>query len=207
MPEAEVTGIEISESQLARARQSSLPNLSFIQGDARRLPFDAESFDVVYCRWVLEHLSEPKSVLSEILRVLRPGGRFFSDEVDVSSQRYDPPVTNFEAAWRAVTDLQRTLGGDNLIGRRLRRLLMAAGFTEVVASAEPAVYQSGTSEFSTWVDNERAIIEGCAGELKTHGLATDEEIAAAFTELDELKLRNDATSWYCWFRASGRKPA
>ena len=204
---AHVTGIELSESQLAQASEHSQPNLEFVQGDATQLPFDEATFDVVYCRWVLEHLANPAAALTEILRVLKPGGRFFIDEVDVSSQRYDPPTPAFDLAWQTVTRLQEKLGGDNLLGSRLPRLLMSAGFADVRASAEPAVYQSGTAEFETWVDNERAIIDGCAEELVSHGLLTGDKMTAAIAELHELKSRGDATSWYCWFRATGRKSA
>lgn len=206
-PDAQVTGIELAESQLAQAKVHSLPNLEFVQGNATQLPFDEAIFEFVYCRWVLEHLSNPTAALTEILRVLKPGGRFFIDEVDVSSQRYDPRAPAFDLAWQAVTRLQEKLGGDNLFGSKLPRLLMSAGFTEVEAIAEPAVYQSGTNEFKTWIDNERAIIEGCAEELTSHGLLAGEEMAAAFAELDDLKSREDATSWYCWFRATGTRPA
>ncbi len=205
-PNSQVTGIELSESQLAQAREHSQPNLEFVQGDATQLPFAEVAFDVVYCRWVLEHLANPAAALAEILRVLKPGGRFFVDEVDVSSQRYDPPTPAFDLAWQAVTRLQEKLRGDNLLGSKLPRLLMSAGFTEVRAIAEPVVYQSGTAEFETWIDNERAIIAGCAEELASHDLLTGDEMAAAIAELHELKSHESATSWYCWFRATGRKP-
>ena len=205
-PNAQVTGIELSESQLAQAREHSQSNLDLVQGDATQLPFAEAAFDVVYCRWVLEHLANPAAALTEILRVLKPGGRFFIDEVDVSSQRYDPPTPAFDHAWQAVTRLQKKLGGDNLLGSKLPRLLMSTGFTEGEAIAEPAVYQSGTAEFETWINNERAIIKGCAEELASHDLLTDDEMAAAFAELNELKSREDATSWYCWFRATGVRP-
>lgn len=44
-------------------------------GDGRRLPFNDASFDTVLCTEVLEHLSDPSSVLREVTRVLKPGGR------------------------------------------------------------------------------------------------------------------------------------
>jgi SAM-dependent methyltransferase len=43
-----------------------------------RLPFAAESFDIVTSCWVLEHVSRPEEFLSEVARVLRPGGVFIS---------------------------------------------------------------------------------------------------------------------------------
>ena len=41
-----------------------------------RLPFTDGSFDLVCCGWVLEHVDRPRGFVSEICRVLAPGGRF-----------------------------------------------------------------------------------------------------------------------------------
>src|SRR5262245_28484598 len=41
---------------------------------AEHLPFQAESFDLVFADWVVEHLANPTTVASEIFRVLRPDG-------------------------------------------------------------------------------------------------------------------------------------
>ena len=46
-----------------------------VVADAADLPFENESFDVVVCSEVLEHVATPRSVLEESYRVLRPGGR------------------------------------------------------------------------------------------------------------------------------------
>ncbi len=46
------------------------------QGDARKIPFPNDRFDAVVCMDVLEHIHEDYMVLSEIHRVLRPGGKF-----------------------------------------------------------------------------------------------------------------------------------
>jgi SAM-dependent methyltransferase len=44
-------------------------------GDVNALPFGAASFDVVYGRWLVEHLQNPMVALREFHRVLKPGGR------------------------------------------------------------------------------------------------------------------------------------
>jgi len=46
------------------------------QADAERLPFDAASFDLVYSWGVIHHAPHPEVVISEVRRVLRPGGTF-----------------------------------------------------------------------------------------------------------------------------------
>lgn len=45
------------------------------EGDMTALPFEGNTFDVVTCSWVLEHLSAPLAAMREVTRVLAPGGR------------------------------------------------------------------------------------------------------------------------------------
>lgn len=45
-----------------------------VVGDGESLPFDDESFDVVFSIYVLEHVADPASFAAEIKRVLKPGG-------------------------------------------------------------------------------------------------------------------------------------
>lgn len=49
-----------------------------VLADAHRLPFGDASWDAVVCAEVLEHVAEPATVVSEIARVLRPGGRLYA---------------------------------------------------------------------------------------------------------------------------------
>ena len=53
---------------------AGLDNASFEEGDGRALRFGDGGFDVVVCHTVLCHVPEPERVLTEALRVLRPGG-------------------------------------------------------------------------------------------------------------------------------------
>lgn len=71
--DAELTGIELSETRLARARRRA-PGARLVLGDARQLPFASDAFDLVICTEVLEHIPEPERAINEIRRVTRVGG-------------------------------------------------------------------------------------------------------------------------------------
>jgi SAM-dependent methyltransferase len=70
------TGVDISERhiQLARDRVGGLAVVKY--GSACRLPFADGSFDYVYTHGVIHHIDTPDLAVQELLRVLRPGGRF-----------------------------------------------------------------------------------------------------------------------------------
>jgi ubiquinone/menaquinone biosynthesis C-methylase UbiE len=74
----ESTGLDIDESAVAFAQQNfKKENLKYIVGDSLKMPFEEESFDVVVCSQVYEHVPDPKQLMSEIYRVLRIGGVCF----------------------------------------------------------------------------------------------------------------------------------
>ncbi len=80
---ANVVGIDLSRDDVRTAHsrisdmQASEPpgKVNFTQGDATQLPFSDASFDRVICSEVLEHIPNYLSVIEELVRVLKPGGR------------------------------------------------------------------------------------------------------------------------------------
>jgi ubiquinone/menaquinone biosynthesis C-methylase UbiE len=73
-PRVSWTGADIGESPEVAGRTRT--DARFVTFDGERLPFADSSFDLVYCKQVLEHVREPAPLLAEVARVLRPGGTF-----------------------------------------------------------------------------------------------------------------------------------
>jgi demethylmenaquinone methyltransferase / 2-methoxy-6-polyprenyl-1,4-benzoquinol methylase len=69
-----VVGLDFSPKMLEVARRDH-PGIEFIEGDALALPFDDASFDASTIAFGLRNLANPVRGLSEMLRVVRPGGR------------------------------------------------------------------------------------------------------------------------------------
>ncbi len=66
---------EMLEVGKKAAKESGLPNLVYAIGDAAALPFLTGSFDLTLCRLAFHHIPEYKKPFSEMVRVLRHGGR------------------------------------------------------------------------------------------------------------------------------------
>ncbi len=72
--EGQVTGLDLNEGMLAVARRLR-PKIDWRQGDATRLPFADESYDVVVSQFALMYFPDRIAALKEMWRVLRTGGR------------------------------------------------------------------------------------------------------------------------------------
>jgi ubiquinone/menaquinone biosynthesis C-methylase UbiE len=74
LPGSEVIGIDVSEDMIRIARKNAEgKNVKFLLGDANKMPFEDDSFDLVVSTGSLHHWRNPVNVLNEIYRVLRPG--------------------------------------------------------------------------------------------------------------------------------------
>jgi arsenite methyltransferase len=84
-----VTGIDMTPAMLAKARSAatemSLSNVEFVEGEAERLPFMDESFDVVISNGVIDLIPDKDAVFSELHRVLVPGGRLQIADVTIQN--------------------------------------------------------------------------------------------------------------------------
>lgn len=85
-PEATIVGVDSSAKMVAHARglaqKAAVSNVSFVLGDALRLPFEPQSFDIVYSFASIKHWPHPEEGLREIFRVLGPNGSAVVLEAD-----------------------------------------------------------------------------------------------------------------------------
>ena len=88
-PEGRVTGIDMTPEMLAKARAAAeemgARNVEFVEGEAERLPFADESFDVVVSNGVIDLIPDKEAVFAELSRVLRPGGRMQIADVTIQN--------------------------------------------------------------------------------------------------------------------------
>lgn len=194
-----VTAVERSSAQISAAVRDR--GVRYVRADAHTLPFPSDRFDLVYARYVLEHVSDPEAVVNEMRRVARQDGRVAACENDVSLMRVDPPCPAFEGVWLAFQQQQRNLGGDGLVGRRLYRLFRSAGFSAIELSVQPEVHWHGSAGFAAWMENLVGNIESARAGLMASRLCDARQIDAAVDEVRHAAEDADASSHFVWNRA------
>lgn len=195
-----ISGIEISPDQLKKCPPAT-NNLNFVQGDVHNLPFKDNSFDKVYCRYILEHVKDPLNVLLEAKRVLRNGGEIFIQENSILLIEFFPDCPRFKQIWKKFALLQSLIEGDAMIGIKLYELLKRAGFVHIELSAAPEIHYAEKGTLVPWIDNLIHNVYGAKDNLIAQGLSDESMINAAIAELEEFKRNKFASTYFYWNRA------
>jgi len=114
--------------QLAEQRGLAV---EFIEADATATGLPDRAFDLVHARTLLLNVQNPEQVLTEMVRIARPGGAVAVQEPDASAWNCDPPHPAFDILRGAILSAYRRTGKDFSIGRRIARMLRDAGLHDV----------------------------------------------------------------------------
>lgn len=126
-----VTALDLTPEMLAAGKAGAdagrVRNVVFQEGDAARLPFVGESFTLVLSRFSLHQVAAPARVVTEMVRVCRPGGRVvLADLVRVPGLPGDPD---------RMERLRDPSHGTMRTADEIGRLLEAAGATVTAAES------------------------------------------------------------------------
>ena len=127
-------GLDPSPGLLAVARELAQEagvgdRVEFCEGDALRLPFPDESFDVVLCVTVLSHVPRGEAAIPELVRVLRSGGRLGVFDLDTDMTAFTHPDRALTR--RIVAAASDATAVDGWLVRRLPSLFQRAGLGDV----------------------------------------------------------------------------
>lgn len=131
------TGVDIRAQYLDFARRKAaeegIGNIEFVPGDATALPYDDDTFDLVWMKYLLQWLAEPEAAIAESKRVTRSGGSVVCCNYDGWMMEHYPID---EALQR---DLEEVLPKvvDCYIGRRTFSMFHSLGFTDIQVDFEP----------------------------------------------------------------------
>ena len=196
--QARVLGIDIEPSQVEAAAgwaaECGVSDARFLVGSAYHLPVPDASYDAVFANTVLEHLRDPRRVLQEFRRTLKPGGVVGVRDPDVATLTIEPSTPLMREAWALYRRVQEYNGASPYYSRHLRQVLLEAGFSRSVAFA--SAFSCGTREetqaafelaWRPWF-REVAFVHTALG----LGWATQDQLEAMIAEMQAWAQRPDA---------------
>jgi SAM-dependent methyltransferase len=182
-------GIDREPSVVEEAARSARPGLEFHVGDVYQLDFEPGSFDVVHAHQVLQHLRDPIAALTEMRRILRPGGLLAVRDSDYGAFVWFPGDHRLDR-WREIyTDVCSRNGADANAGRRLPSWVAAAGFDALEVTSSTWTFADADSRAwwaGLWAD--RTLESSFASQALDYGLTTRGEmelLAAGWREWAE----------------------
>ena len=171
----------------AKQRCKNVRQTEFYEGDAGKLPVEDHSLDAVSCTQVLLYVENVSLVLTEIKRVLKPGGRVVIVETDwrgviLNSADYSLTQQIF-SAW------DTTVPSPNL-PVHLRQLLKKHGFSKIQVEAIPILNTGySPSNFS------HGVIKWIAKNAEKKGVISKEQTKDWLTDLE--KLEKEDSYFFC----------
>lgn len=206
MPGCEVVGVELEPAlreaaQALALRQGVAARCRFEAGAAQNIPLPDDHVDFSYARLLLQHLADPELVVSEMVRVTKPGGVVCILDADDHSIIIHPPVPGWDELQAKLQGVQAEMGGDRHVGRKLHGFLVNGGLQRVlvdVINVSPA--SIGPEAFYT-------IGFGFKHVLLERGGFWDEDAKAVFQQLRERVQEPTSFATYSGFVAHGVVPS
>jgi ubiquinone/menaquinone biosynthesis C-methylase UbiE len=125
-------GLDIALDSLKQAKIHTQNRSPLSCGDARSLPFANDSFDLVFCHFLLLWLPDPLQALAEMRRVVKAGGEIIAFAEPNYEKRIDSPAALAELG-KKQTEALRAQGANPGLGATLSELFFRAGIRIVEA--------------------------------------------------------------------------
>jgi len=195
----QVVGLENAAAPLVAARAEAAARsdttTAFQIGDALKLPFGNETFDVAHAHQVLQHLTGPVTALREMMRVCKSGGWIAARDADYAAMSWYPALPELEQWRQTYRAAARANGAEPDAGRRLRAWAHAAGIATPRITA--SVWSYADAESCRWLGNGQA--ERCAGDIfSRHAQAQGLGAADIARIVDAWRAwGNEPDAWFC----------
>ena len=206
-PNTEFVGVDLSAERIhdAELRLRGVPNARVQIGDAQALPFESDSFDLVFCRFLMEYLPDKQHALREMVRVCRSGGKILLQDLDGQLVWHSPEDPELQQTIERVVSRLASTGFDPFVGRKLFNLCFEAGLLDIKVQIDPYHLYAGC------IDEEQLLLWQTKLEIARPQLKKvlgSDEAAVRYSEqfLGYLR-RPDTLTYSCLFTVVGNKSA
>ncbi|MBT8440847.1 MAG: class I SAM-dependent methyltransferase [Gammaproteobacteria bacterium] len=205
----EAIGIDRENTQSERIRKLAerecVANLRFEQGDIYALPFEDESFDVVFASAVLGSVTDANGVVREMTRVLRPAGVIGLKEFDHDGDLIWPLTPIIEKSIEHYHAIRAHNGHEPSAGRRLKEFMIDNGCRVDYINAY-FDQQTTTEELVPYVERNNQLFREVLGpQYYELDWTTPEEMEECIEEWRRFARNPAAIYLSAWIEAIGIK--
>ena len=205
-PSVRGTGLDISPNRVKQAAETNRgnPRTRFLCGDAQAMQFPSNTFDVVYCRMLMEYLPNKEQAVAEMARVCAPGGTVLLQDLDGQLLWHYPEDAVLQGDVEKVVKALGTTGFDPFVGRKLFWLARRAGLENVEAQAES--YHLIAGEVEPEIREQWQLKLDIAAPLMARALGGEEKARECSRRFLEYLGRADTLTYSTVFTVTGKKP-
>ena len=142
-PDGEVMGVDADPGIFPR--HNTQPGLSFSCHRAGALPKSLGTFDLIYARFLFQHLPDPVGALRNAASLLAPGGKIVIVDSDDGLILTHPLKPELDTMLETARTRQAAKGGDRYVGRKLPRMMNTAGLS--LDTFQTRTFSSATTPF------------------------------------------------------------
>ena len=102
-----------------------------------QIPFSQHKFDFVFSRFLFEYIREPEQAMQEMIRILKPGGRIFVQDIDGQLTLHYPQPAFLENNIQKIINTMKLYGFDPFVGRKLYNMMFLSHLSDIDVKVEP----------------------------------------------------------------------
>jgi ubiquinone/menaquinone biosynthesis C-methylase UbiE len=188
-PSGAIIGMDMDEVKLAFARETArvrgITNVEFRAANVNDWD-EPGAYDFVYCRFLLQHLSQPAGLLRRMWSAVRPGGAIAVEDTDFDGFFCDPDNDGFEFHKQIYPRVLEHNGGDARIGRKLYRYFLQADIPDPGLHLVQSVDATGETKTLALLT-----LQATAEAIVSAALASAGEVSAAIEDLSAFTAAPD----------------
>lgn len=205
-PSVRGTGIDLSSDRVNQAIRMNRENLRtrFLCGDAQAMQFPADSFDLVYCRMLMQYLPKKERAVGEMVRVCRRGGTVLLQDLDGQLLWHYPEDPALQEGLEKVVAALSSTGFDPYVGRKLFWLARKAGLENIDVQAESYHLIAGEIAPDKWEQWELKLDIAMPQMARVFG--SERQAKEYSRRFLEYLSRPDTLTYSTVFTVTGEKP-
>ena len=208
---ARVVALDHSKSSLDYARRVAsdfgIQGIEYVYGDAAEMLFEDNQFDFVTCRHALQIFNKPEQIVSELVRICKPGGRIYVTNEKISHCLGEPRGPSIQWTYNELSALFAHFDMDLEFGPKSARALERAGLADVRIESFMVTNRDGDpQDFADMIVAWEEMFAGGMSERRGDDAAFVEKFRRGFEDHIAAALHPGGyAGWPVWV-ASGRKP-